>query len=515
MTDKSDPVLKLVDDTIKINKQAIVFANTKNSAEKAAEDIAKSIDKKYATKELEQISSEILEALSTPTKQCKRLAKAVKKGIAFHHAGLNHKQRDIIESNFKKKIIKVICATPTLAMGCDLPAYRVILKNLRRYGHRGLSWIPTLEYLQMAGRAGRPKYDSIGQAIAIANTKEANDEIKDRYINGLPEDIYSKLAVEPVLRTYILSLIATGFVNNEESIINFFSKTFWAHQYKDIERLKSIIQRMLGLLEEFDFIISSESKDDDFMSADEIQNYRYKATPIGKRVAELYIDPLTANHLIKGLNRSEKKKIDSFSLLQLVSHTLEMRPLLRIKAKEHEMIQGKLIEYSESIIDLEPTYYDSEYEDFINSIKTAVFMQDWIDEKDEEFILKTYSVRPGEIKYKLDTADWLLYASEELSRINKKKDILKEIIKTRLRIKHGAKEELLALLQLKNIGRKRARKLFNARIRDMSEIKKADITTLAQLLGDKIAIDIKKQVGQDIKVVPKTKRTGQLSLDKF
>ena len=46
-------------------------------------------------------------------------------------------------------------------------------------------------------------------------------------------------------------------------------------------------------------------------------------------------------------------------------------------------------------------------------------MQDWIDEKDEEYLLENYDVRPGELHAKLDIADWLFYASEELSRLMK------------------------------------------------------------------------------------------------
>ena len=83
-----DPVINLALDTIKINKQALVFANTKKSAEKTAEEISK----KIKNVELKELSEKVLNALSKPTKQCERLAKCVEKGIAFHHAGLTHKQ---------------------------------------------------------------------------------------------------------------------------------------------------------------------------------------------------------------------------------------------------------------------------------------------------------------------------------------------------------------------------------------------------------------------------------------
>ena len=152
-SETGNAALDLALDTINIGKQALVFANTKRSAEKTAEDIAHKL--KINNEKLDELSNEVLKALSRPTKQCERLAKCVKKGIAFHHAGLVAKQRELVEDNFRNGTIKIICSTPSLAMGVDLPAFRAILKDLRRYGSHGLSYIPVLEYLQMSGRAGR------------------------------------------------------------------------------------------------------------------------------------------------------------------------------------------------------------------------------------------------------------------------------------------------------------------------------------------------------------------------
>jgi helicase len=416
----SDSTINLALDTIKIKKQALIFANTKRSAEKTAEDISNNI--KDSSKELEELSEKILKVLSRPTKQCERLAKCIKKGIAFHHAGLTHKQKELIEDNFRNGLIKIIACTPTLAFGLDLPAFRAIMKDLRRYGYHGLQWIPTLEYLQMAGRAGRPKFDKYGEAIAVVSTDAAKKEIIERYIKGSPEEIFSKLAVEPVLRTYVLSLIATGFVSTERDIIKFFSKTFWAYQYQDMSKLSSIVRRMLGLLEEYEFIVSSEkegthpsdSEGDStlkFESAADMYNYSYEATLIGKRVAELYIDPLTAHYLIESVKKSVKKDINEFSFLQIISHTLEIRPMLRVRTKEYDIIQEELLKQSDYLLEDEPPMYDPEYDDFLNSVKTALFFKDWINEKDEEYLLETYNVRPGEIRVKLSLADWLLYAS--------------------------------------------------------------------------------------------------------
>ena len=503
-----DTSINLALDTINIGKQALIFVNTKRSAEKTAEEISKKI--KTSDKKLEELSEAVLKVLSRPTKQCERLAKCIKKGIAFHHAGLTHKQKELIEDSFRKRITKIICATPTLALGVDLPAFRAILKDLRRYGHRGMEFIPVLEYLQMAGRAGRPNYDKEGQAIAIAATEAERKKIHERYILGEPEDIYSKLAVEPVLRTYLLSLIAADFINDRKSILKFFEKTFWAYQFTDMEKLEEIITRMLALLEDWEFLKSTK---EEFQSADELGNEKYKATILGKRVAELYIDPLTAHFFIDCLRKAHNRA-EAFSFLQMISHTLEIRPMLKVRTKEYEKIEESLVTYHDRILESEPSMYEPEYEDFLKSVKTALFFQNWIDEKDEESILEEFNVRPGELRVKLEIADWLLYAAEELSRILRLKSLISEVIKLRLRLKYGVKEELLPLLKLKNIGRVRARALHRNKIKSIGDVKKADVAKLVQILGRKVAIDIKKQVGEDIDKarVPERKRKGQISL---
>ncbi|MBT3406737.1 hypothetical protein HN419_06280 [Candidatus Woesearchaeota archaeon] len=500
-------------DTIQIGKQALIFVNTKRSAEKLSEDISKKI--KHIS--LPTLSASILKAVSSPTKQCRRLSKIVEKGVAFHHAGLVSKQRELIEDKFREGVIKVICCTPTLAFGLDMPAFRAVIRDLKRFSV-GTSWgmtdIPVLEYMQMAGRAGRPGKEDYGEAICIAQTESDKDFIEQKYIEGEPECIYSKLAVEPVLRTYLLSLIASHFVRTYDDIITFFSKTFWAYQFEDMNRLESIINKMLKLLVDFEFIEMSETTDD-FVSAQEMAERKVKATKLGERVAQLYIDPLTANKLIEDMKASAEQDLTAFSVLHMVCSTLELRPYLRIKAKEVDKIEERYAEFADEILADEPEMFEDHYSDFMDSIKTSLFMYDWIEEKGEEYLLETFDIRPGEIKAKLDRADWLLYACVELSKIIGLTKVNKDITKTRMRLKSGVKEELLSLLRLKGVGRIRARKMFNNGIKDLKDAKTCDLTKLAQLIGRAISYKIKEQLGQKVTPIKENKRKGQINLNDF
>ncbi|MBI2575383.1 hypothetical protein HYV82_05870 [Candidatus Woesearchaeota archaeon] len=502
-----DGTLNIALDTMRIGKQALIFVGTKPGAEKTAEEIAKKLN--TSSPELDELSLYILHALTQPTKQCERLARCVKKGISFHHSGLTHKQRTAIEDAFRKGTIKIICCTPTLAAGLDLPAYRAVIRDLKRYGNEGMQWIPVLEYLQMSGRAGRPKYDTEGQAIAVAAAETDKKRIYERYVLGEPEDIYSKLAAEPALRTYILSLVATRFVTTRKEIFSFFSKTFWAHQYRDMKQLNATITRIIGQLESWGLIAAK----DDFSGADELggdSEGKVSATITGKRAAELYIDPLTAHHMItcaRNASRHAEGVKDAFPFLLMASTSLEMRPLLRANSKDYETISEVLVENEGRLLQQEPSIYEEDYDEFMNSAKTAMFLHEWAEEKSEAQLLEKYNIRPGEVHAKLQTAEWLLYSARELSKLLSLKSVALELTKLSFRVKYGVKEELFALLKLKGIGRARARRLYSNKITDIGDVKKADMATLSQILGPKVAEDIKKQVGQGLK-----EDKGQLSL---
>lgn len=539
-----DDTIRLSLETLKINKQAIVFVASRSSAEKTAEDIAKLVPGNFS--ELNELSNNISKVINPPTKQCNRLSKCISKGIAFHHAGLASKQKELIEEKFKDGTVKIICATPTLAAGLSLPVFRVIIKTLKRFsGKWGMDWIPVLEYLQMAGRAGRPEYEKFGEAIVIARDEKNKSEIHQKYICGEAEDIYSKLAVEPVLRMYLLSLISSGIIKNEKEMREFFKETFWAAQFDDYQELESIMDKMLNLLDEWGFVkkinLDEEVKNpyyelkqentSDFLTANTLlqrirnktvkqdANIMLKPTLIGKRISQLYLDPLTAKHLIDCIKnvkeRSKEVKISQFSYLQMVSNTIEMRPLPTVRVKEKELINQKLLENQDELLIKAPDIYEIDYPDFFKSIKTTLFFEEWINERSENFLLEKYNIRPGEIRVKLENANWLLYASYELAEIIGERDVGKELRKLQTRVKYGVKEEIMQLLKFKGIGRSRARKLYNNGIKNTTEIKKIDIGNLTQLIGEKLAINIKKQVGIEIKGVPKSKKTGQLAIDRF
>ncbi len=121
--------------SVKDGGQSLVFAETrtrsKSLATKAADAISQILEKKDLS-QLEKTSKKILSE-NEHTELIKTLAFLVKKGVAFHHAGLNQNCRDTIETEFRKGTIKLLSSTPTLAAGVNLPARRVVISNVNRY----------------------------------------------------------------------------------------------------------------------------------------------------------------------------------------------------------------------------------------------------------------------------------------------------------------------------------------------------------------------------------------------
>ena len=91
-------------------------------------------------------------------------------GVAFHHAGLDHNDRKIIENGFLCGEVNVICCTSTLAVGVNLPCHLVIIKNTVGWTETGMKEYSDLEMMQMLGRAGRPQFEDSGVAVIMTSS---------------------------------------------------------------------------------------------------------------------------------------------------------------------------------------------------------------------------------------------------------------------------------------------------------------------------------------------------------
>ncbi len=476
---EKDPISSLAADTLAKGKQALVFTNTRKTSESTARKLAEITAPALSAKDKEALNSaseKILNVLEQPTEQCKIISELVKRGTSFHNAGLMQKQRDIIEELFKKNHLKFIASTPTLASGVNLPAYRVIIQSPYRYTGYGMDRIPVSEYRQMSGRAGRPKYDSEGQSLLIAKTEFEKDDYFDYFINGEIENASSQLASETKLRVHLLAIISTGYVFDLASAEKFFSETFYAKQTRDMGSLFSKITRIISELKDMGFIATS--------------NERIDATPLGKRVTELYLDPESAFTMINAL---QKKKFNEMAYLFTITNTSEFYPLLRVPSSQEAELWEKLQEDKGLFaVNVDAEMFSDN--DILGKYWTSLMLNDWIGEVREQNIVDSFKVQPGILRAKLQNADWLAYSALELAKVLSLEEHFVHLNRIRKRLQSGIKDEHIPLCERRGIGRVRARRMFNAGVKSIADVKKTDVKDLEKILSPKIAVSVKQQL---------------------
>jgi len=469
--------------------QLLVFLNTRRSAVTTARRLSPIVSRYLNGQErtqLEAISERLLH-LGEVTKVTTTLANLIRAGVAFHHAGLRYAERKLIEEAFRQTLLKAVCATPTLAAGVNLPARFVIIKDYRRYDQiEGYQPIPILEYKQMAGRAGRPKYDKVGKALLIARNREEQDFLLDSYINGQPERILSKLASVAALRSHILSTIAMGYARSKKGIMRFLSQTFYGYQH-DPQEVASTVDTVLNFLLREDLLKQSGN--------------RLSATHFGRRVSQLYIDPKSAVILRDGLHIAAQREATPLSYLHLTCHTPDMPNLYLRRADTHpldRLVDQHIDEFLLPIPD--PTFQPYEYEFFLAEVKTAQLIMGWIEETPEDQLIDRFGIGSGDLLRLVETQAWLLYACRELARIFQLDHLTPQLTELETRVRHGVRPELTPLVTLQGIGRIRARLLYRAGFTTRQHIRDAPLKQLAVIptIGPQIARSIKIQCGGQI-----------------
>jgi helicase len=463
--------INLLMDTIGEGGQCLVFVSSRKNAEAFAKRAAKAIHLEHdelstCRKRLEKLAE---------TDQERSLAHCVGSGAAFHHAGLRREARSIIEEGFRKGHIRCISSTPTLAAGLNLPARRVIIRDYRRYSSgEGMVPIPAREYHQMAGRAGRPHLDPYGEAVLIGHDERDAGELFSWYIDAPAEDVNSQCSSEEALTTHILSLIASGFVCSRPALREFMRTTFYFHQKKQDRILESVMGRALSFLDGAEMVVQQ----DDLLSA----------TEYGMIVSQLYIDPVSADLILNGLLKAEE--YSDIGLLQLICSTRDMYTLF-VGNKDSHYLERFVLEHEG---DLWIDFPYEESEGYFRALKTAMVLFDWSREIPEATICERYSIGPGDIYNILESANWLLHASSRLSHM------FRGIFSSSIQeyeycMKHGIKRELIPLVRIRNIGRVRARRLYNNGFTSPEKILMAGEDQITPILGHGVT----SQIFRDLK----------------
>jgi helicase len=535
-----------------------MFVGTRRSAQSEANNLAKRVKKRLEKEEPERYAAlqELAQTLSgrSQSNLADQLASCLAGGVGFHHAGLTHAQRKEVESAFKTGLLVALTATPTLAAGVNLPARRVLVRDLKRWDDGMSRPLPVMEVRQMLGRAGRPKYDDRGEAWVYCKGTdgwEVADAVADRYFFGPVEDVTSKLASEPALRMHLLASIATGGLVHRGDIEHFFSSTFLGATLPP-SQLKERLSTMLTWLVEERFIRRcgtdehytprsglmkndvDEAWDDSvpvwassaietsgvvwgpepssnppahrasshgrptfgFASALDLTqgvtpvmreiedgpNMRYEATAMGERVTQLYLDPLSASILRTGLRRAVRRMVrmdapvTDFGLLHLAVTTPDFSSLWA-KSSDLEMnsptwLKANAVE-GECLV--EPGYAEA----MLSDVKSAWMIEEWTEETTLRQLEADLDVLPGDVHHRVDLMGWLLagsqhivltddvFADEHLPVVSQ---LVQQISVLQQRVRHGCKSDLLQLVNIRHVGRQRARELASLGLRTPADV---------------------------------------------
>lgn len=159
------------------------------------------------------------------------LALLFQDGVAFHNAGMLRSDRNIVERAFSLGFIKVLVCTATLAWGVNLPAHTVIIKGTQIYAAEKGTFVDlgVLDIMQIFGRAGRPQFDTSGEAILITTIDRLSHFLQVMSVSVPIESNFEKRIVD-----HLNAEIVLGTVTNVRDAVQWLSYTYlWIRMSKN------------------------------------------------------------------------------------------------------------------------------------------------------------------------------------------------------------------------------------------------------------------------------------------
>ena len=449
-------------DCIMKGHQALVFVNTRRGAPALAKKTAAAVGRTLddADREALRKAADRIQGDGGDTQLGAQLADFVRRGAAFHHAGLNPKCRDTVEECFRAGRIKMLAATPTLAAGVNLPARRVVVSSITRYDANFGQNMPisVMEYKQFCGRAGRPQYDDRGEAVVAT---ENPSEVLARYIHGKPEPVSSQIAGK--LDIHLLSLIASEPGITLQDVQEFFDYTLGGIQQgipvgqdlASLERLKMVST---------------------------VDGTRYAATEFGELTSRLYLTPETATAFYKAVKKTAARYTLTF--LNVMIQSSEFFPTLNLRSKDYDSAYAFLQEHRKQV--KQDMYTD-------DVTRSLMGLYGWISEETEKEISEKYGVESGDTHRMVEMGRWLLGCMSEVAGFAGRDKVRRRLEELRAQVVHGVREELVPLVSIRQVGRVRARALHRSGARSVADVKKMPLGTIQYVckVGEQTAKTIK------------------------
>lgn len=301
LADKAKLVIEIVAESAAEGGQTLVFASSRRRAEQLADQIS-----------------------------------AAGHNASHHHAGLGLANRKEVESNFRAGDLECLVATPTLEMGLNLPCRTVVLADNTRWTGDSFTPLPIWNYLQRAGRAGRPGQDGAGRAILIAPTwtKRLPD-----YGSARPEPIRSHLASPSRLAEQVLVEAASRSSRTRAQLTGSFLPSTLAHRQDP-----TISNRFEGCVDEM--------LDAGIMTEDE-SNILHP-TAIGWITVRHQLSPATAKHLMSLTELNDASSLSDFDLILHHCWDGDLQPRLPVSIEIVDALEEIIQSISSCFLDTVP-----------------------------------------------------------------------------------------------------------------------------------------------------------------
>jgi len=478
--EKNDIVLKVLERSLEDGSQTLAFVSTRRFTESLASHLASKISGRIPPdmrERFSEVAAKILEVPksrgSPPTSTCLKLAECLEAGIAFHHAGLFNRQREIIEDEFREGNILMITATPSLMYGVNLPSRTVVIRDYTRWTRQGPRRIPVFDYEQMSGRAGRPQYDDAGYSYLIARSHEEAVELEEYYVMGEVERTTSRIMENrDALYRQIIAQVASGLSRTVEDLVDFFRNTFYGYQmiegpYSDSFGMDSIQYEIENATE---FLVRNRII------------YRgpggFSATEFGLLIAKSSYSVETAIKLHQFA--SEMDDMDIYRLIYEITRTPDM-PIISFKGrKSRDPVRDKLMEHGIFVMDVG------------NEEATAAALMEWISERTEYEIENAFNVYAASTRRAAYEASRLVKFFGSICDILGVYGYADKLDTLSARLYYGVREDLIPLVVgVRGLGRRRARRVVETFGEDLRHVRKDELKRIDGI-GEKMAEAIRR-----------------------
>ena len=347
----NDLCYELVRENVKKHKQVMVFVHSRKdtlgTANLFIDKIKESNDDHYFKPHEKSEHREKIAKLRN-----KALQKIMPYSIGIHNAGLLRKDRNVIEKLFLDGYLRVLVTTATLAWGVNLPAYAVIIKGTDIYDPKtGTTNLSVLDVQQIFGRAGRPQFDTEGEATLMTDFSKVS-----QYMGQLNNAGYIESKFLNHLKEALNAEIVLGNVTSEFEAMDWLKYTYFSIRFRrnpiayqfslnpTIERTYQLEQFMQEQLQK----MIGELNQERLIRYDSVTHF-LSSTELGRITSHFYIKSETMAMFCEKLgiltenNQSSKNKDDYISEFKLMTIMAKAKEFENLKVRDEESFELKKV----------------------------------------------------------------------------------------------------------------------------------------------------------------------------